>query len=333
MSTPNLLLLTGGTGFIGFHVLLKALAAGWTVRAAIRSLSKADSLAKHPKIVALGVPDKLSFVEVPDICAANAYDEAIKGATHVIHLASPLPSPFLDPLTGIYQPNINSVTALLNATLKAPTLKKLVITSSVFGNSPFPPDLSQRITADFRVPNLPGPFDSMMPAYWGGKIAATNAIDAFYKEKSPPYGLSVIYPGFVFGADKRALKAEDFMASTNRILLGVVTGHAADSPMPAGAVHVEDAATLHILALQDDAPRNIGSTIPHVFDEAWDAVAKHYPEAVKAGVLSKGSQPTIPVIWDASKTETDLGVKFQSWEDMVVDSVGQYLELSGKAKA
>ncbi|KAI1122306.1 putative cinnamoyl-CoA reductase [Nemania abortiva] len=331
--SSNILLLTGGTGFIGFHVLLRALADGWTVRAAIRSLSKSDSLAKHPKVVALGVPDKLSFVEVPDITAANAYDEAIKGVTHVMHLASPLPSPFLDPLTGIYQPNINSVTALLNASLKAPTLKKLVITSSVFGNSPFPPDLSQRINAEFRVPNLPGPFDSMMPAYWGGKIAATNAIDAFYKDNKPSYSLSVIYPGFVFGADKRALKVEDFMSSTNRILLGIITGQNAEGPMPAGAVHVEDAAKIHVLALKEDAPRNIGSTIPHVFDEAWDIAAKHFPEAVKAGVFTKGSQPTIPVVWDASQTEKDFGLKFQTWEEMVVDAAGQYLELSGKPKA
>ncbi|KAI0114134.1 putative cinnamoyl-CoA reductase [Nemania sp. FL0031] len=331
--SSNTILLTGGTGFIGFHVLLKVLEAGWTVRAAIRSLSKADSLAKHPKIVALGVPDKLSFVEVPDITAANAYDEAIKGVTHVIHLASPLPSPFLDPLTGIYQPNINSVTALLSATLKAPTLKKVVITSSVFGNSPFPPNPSQRIDAEFRVPNLEIPFDSMMPAYWGGKIAATNAIDAFYKEKKPSYSLSVIYPGFVFGTDQRALKTEDFMSSTNRILLGVITGHAADSPMPAGAVHVDDTANIHVLALKEDAPRNIGSTIPHVFDEAWDAVSKHYPEAVKSGVFTKGSQPTIPVVWDSTQTTKDLGITFKSWEDMVVDAAGQYLELSGKPKA
>ncbi|KAI1200980.1 putative cinnamoyl-CoA reductase [Nemania serpens] len=333
MLSSDCLLLTGATGFIGFNVLLKALEQGWSVRVAVRSPAQFESLANHPRIAALGVPERLSFVEVPDICDPNAYDEAIKGVTHVIHLASPLPSPSLDPLTGIYEPNVNSVAAILKATLAASSLKKLVITSSVFGNSPFPPVPTQHITAESRVLNLPGPFDSIVSAYWGGKIAATNSIDAFAKENNPSFDLSVVFPGFVFGLDKRALKLEDFFASTNRVMLGVVTGQVADDAMPAGAIHVEDAAELHMLALKEGAPRNIGATVPHVFDEAWEFAEKHFPAAVKAGVFTKGSQPTIPVNWDASQTERDFDFRFRTWEEMLVDGAGQYLELLGREKA
>ncbi|KAH8159285.1 hypothetical protein CIB48_g8967 [Xylaria polymorpha] len=331
MSSPKLLL-TGASGFIGFHVLLKALEEGWFVRAAVRSISKPGSLANHPKTRDSVESGRLSFVEVPDICDENAYEQAIKGVTHVIHLASPLPSPLLDPLTGIYEPNINSVKAILRAAVKEPSLKKLVITSSIFGNTPFPPNLSQHITPEFRVPNLPGPFNTMMPAYWGGKIAATNAIDTFANENNLSFDLSIVFPGFVFGKDERALKLEDFASSTNRIMLGVITGQASGSQLPAGATHVDDTAKIYMLALKDGAPRNIGSTVPHVFDEAWDIVAKHFPKAVETGVFTKGSQPTIPVNWDASQTERDFNIKFKTWEEMVVDAAGQYLELSGEEK-
>ncbi|KAI0399662.1 putative cinnamoyl-CoA reductase [Xylaria palmicola] len=331
------LLITGATGFIGFHVLLRALEEGWVVRAAVRSAAKSESISKHPKIADAGLASRLSFVEVPDICAENAYDEAIKGVTHVVHLASPLPSPFLDPLTGIYEPNIRSVNSILSAALKERGLKKLVITSSVFGNSPFPPDPTKHITADVRVQNLAGPFTSMMPAYWGGKIAATNAVDAWaasLKDTHPSLSLSVVFPGFVFGRDLRATGVDNFKASTNRILLALITGATAPAPMPAGAVDVHDAALVHILALRDDAPRNIGATVPHVFEDAWGFIAKHYPKAVESGVFTKGSQATIPVNWDASKTESDFpSFKFKSWEDMVVETAGQFLELSGKEKA
>ncbi|KAK6858407.1 NAD-dependent epimerase/dehydratase fum13 [Apiospora arundinis] len=88
------LLLTGANGFVGFKVLLNALEQGYTVRAAIRSMSKSDFLSKHPKVQALNASDRLSFVEVPDITNPKAYEEAVKDVTHVIHLASPLPSPF-----------------------------------------------------------------------------------------------------------------------------------------------------------------------------------------------------------------------------------------------
>ncbi|KAI0466983.1 putative cinnamoyl-CoA reductase [Xylaria cf. heliscus] len=332
MPSPNLLI-TGATGFIGFHVLLKALEEGWVVRATVRSISKSGVLADHPKIKGSTWSDRLSFVEVPDICDENAYEQAIKGVTHVIHLASPLPSPLLDPQTGIYEPNINSVNAMLRAAAKEPTLQKLVITTSALGNSPFPPDLSQRITAEFRVPNLPGPFNSTMSAYWGGKIAATNAIDTFVKENNPSFGLSVVFPGFVFGKDQRALKVEDVASSTNQLVLGFITGQDAEAPLPAGAVDIDDTAKIFVLALKDDAPRNIGSTMPHVFDEAWNIVTKHFPKAVETGIFTKGSRTTIPVKWDSSQTEQDFDFKFKSFEEMVVDIAGQYLELSGKEKA
>ncbi|KAI0973507.1 putative cinnamoyl-CoA reductase [Xylaria arbuscula] len=324
------LLITGATGFIGFKVLLTALQEGWTVRAAVRSASKADSLAKHPKVVALGGTDKLSFVEVPDICDEKSYEDAIKGVTHVIHLASPIPSPFLDPLTGIYEPNVKSAKAMLQAALKSPSLKKLVITSSNYANTPFPLDLSRTITPDFRVPDVPGPFDSMVPAYWAGKIAALNATDLFIKNNNPNFNVVLVFPGWVFGRDDRALSAKDFSSGTNRVLLGIITGKEGPEPRPSGVVHVSDAAKLHILALEEGAPRNIGSSISHVFDEAWEIVAKHFPKNVESGVLTKGSQPTIPIVWDSSQTKSHFNFKFQTWEDIVVDATSQYLELLAK---
>ncbi|KAI0197067.1 putative cinnamoyl-CoA reductase [Xylaria flabelliformis] len=330
MSSPTLLI-TGATGFLGFKVLLTALREGWTVRAAVRSASKADYLAHHPQVVAaLGSTNKLSFVEVPDICQEKAYEEAIKGVTHVIHSASPIPSPFLDPLTGIYEPNVKSTTAMLRCALESPCLKKLVITASTYGNSPFPPDPSRTITPDSRVPNMPGPFDSMVPAYWASKVAATNATDLFIENNKPAFDIVRVFPGWVFGRDDRALAVKQFFSSTNRILFGVLTGRKDPEPRPSGVVHVSDAAKLHVLALEEGAPKNIGATVPHVFDEAWEIVEKHFPKEVSSGVFTKGSQPTVPIVWDSSMTESHFKFKFQTFEDIVVDATNQYLELLAK---
>ena len=332
MSSPNLLI-TGATGFIGFQVLLGALQEGYTVRAAVRSSEKSKILSSHPKILALGVPDKLSFVEVPDICRDGAYDEAIKGVSYIIHHASPLPSPFLDPQTGIYEPNIKSVDTVLQSALHSPSVKKVIITSSVFANSPFPPDPTKEITAESRVPDVLGPHDAMLPAYRAGKIAALNATDRFVKEKQPSFAIVNVFPGFVFGWDDRALSVQEINAGTNRILLAAITGQTAKGPMPAGATHVSDAAKVHLLALKDGISKNIGVTTVHHFNDAWDIVEKHFPQAVANGIFTQGNQPTVPVNWNAHQTEVDLGFNFKSYEDMVVDVAGQYLELSGKEKA
>ncbi|KAK7936698.1 cinnamoyl-CoA reductase [Apiospora aurea] len=325
------LLLTGANGFVGFKVLLSALEKGYNVRAAVRSLSKSESLVQHPKIQVLKASDRLSFVEVPDITNQQAYEEAVKGVAYVIHLASPLPSPFLDPQTGIYEPNVKSVTSMLQAASQEPSLKKLIIASSVFANMPFPPN-GDKITPESRLADVPGPFDSMIPAYSAGKIGALNATERFVKENNPSFEVVNVFPGFVFGPDDRALEADDLMASTNRIMLGVVTGQEAPGPMPAGACHVYDVAKLFVQALNDGAPKNIGATVSHVFNEAWDIVKENFPHAVRSGIFTQGSQETIPIDWDAHQTEVDFGFKFKTWSDMVVDVARQYLELLGKAK-
>ncbi|KAK2598895.1 hypothetical protein QQS21_005637 [Conoideocrella luteorostrata] len=326
------LLITGATGFIGFKVLLEALEDGYTVRAAIRSSEKAKTLASHPKIISSGKANKLSFIEVPDITRDGAYDEAIEGVTYIIHLASPLPSPFLDPQTGIYEPNIKSVSTLLVSAFNEPSVKRVVITSSTFANTPFPPDPSQEITAETRVPDLPGPFDSMLPAYSAGKIAALNFTDRFIKEKKPSFTVVNVFPGFVFGRDDRALDVKELDAGTNRIVLATITGKSTHNPMPAGATHVDDVAKAHLAGLKEGFSGNFGVTKVHDFNDAWIAIQKHFPEAVADGTFKKGNQPTVPVNWNAHQTEIDLKFNFKTYEDMVVDVAGQYLELSGKKK-
>ncbi|KAK8058084.1 hypothetical protein PG994_008532 [Apiospora phragmitis] len=63
----------------------------------------------------------------------------------------------------------------------------------------------------------------------------------------------------------------------------------------------------------------------HVFNEVWDIVKEHFPNAVENGTFTQGTQETIP-------TELDFGFKFKTWDEMAADVAGQYLELLGKEK-
>ncbi|KAG9688781.1 cinnamyl-alcohol dehydrogenase, partial [Aureobasidium melanogenum] len=333
MVASPLILITGVTGFIGFRVLLDALEQGYTVRAAVRSAAQSDLLRTHPTLSALAFGDRLSFVQVPDLSVPGAYDQATKDVTYIIHLASPLPSPLLDPQTGIYEPTVKGTENMLSAALQTPSLKKLVITSSVFGNMSFPPNPWDKITPETRQPDLQGPFESMLPAYIGGKINALNAIDKFVKTHKPSFGIVNVFPGFVFGPDDKALNVGDLTAGTNKVLLPIFTGGIADSALPSGVAHVYDVAKVHMLALKTGVPCNLGVTQPHEFDDAWKIIEKHFPMSVTEGVFTQGRQPTVPVNWNAHKTEVALGIKFKTYEDIVVDVANQYLELSGKEKA
>jgi uncharacterized protein YbjT (DUF2867 family) len=88
MANDQFVLVTGGSGHVGFRALAFALQSGYRVRAAVRSPEKATQIKSAKSIQ--GYSDRLEFVMVPDIVADGAYEEAVKGVDYVLHVASPI---------------------------------------------------------------------------------------------------------------------------------------------------------------------------------------------------------------------------------------------------
>lgn len=332
MASSNLLI-TGVTGYIGFKVLLVAIETGYSVRAAVRSHSQAAAIVSHPKIKALAPGDKLSFVEVPNLVQDDAFDQAMKDITYAIHIASPLPLPNRDPQADIFEPTIKGAANFLASAHKVPSVKRVVITSSIVANMPFPPDATMEITAESRVPDFAKPATEVFPAYWAAKVATMNATDKFVRETKPAFTVVNVIPGFVYGKNDKALDTKGLLTGSNRLILAILLGQSFDIPRLAGAAHVDDVAKVHLLALKDDVKGDFGVTAPVVYDDAFEIVKKHFPKAVEDGVFTQGHQPSQVINWNAAKTEDVFQFKFKTYEDMVVDVAGQYLEFSGKEKA
>jgi len=119
---------------LGFLVLVHALQSSYSVRLAIRNGSKESIIHSAPSIIALKPsPDDLTFVEVPDILAPGAYDEAVKGVDYVIHCASPITSGITDTKllrAKIVDPAIRGTVGMLESAAKSASVKRVVITSS-----------------------------------------------------------------------------------------------------------------------------------------------------------------------------------------------------------
>jgi nucleoside-diphosphate-sugar epimerase len=115
--------ITGATGFIGAQITAFALRAGFNVKLSARREAQIDSLREAFKEFA----DRVEFVVVPDITKSGAFDAALQGTEHVIHVASPLAKPGEDLLT----PAVKGTTSVLESALKTPSIKKVVITASV----------------------------------------------------------------------------------------------------------------------------------------------------------------------------------------------------------
>jgi nucleoside-diphosphate-sugar epimerase len=75
MTTKPIVLVTGANGYIAGPVIEAFLKAGYAVRGTVRSKSSANTL-----VEALSqYKEDIEIVEVPDIIAPGAFDQAVKG--------------------------------------------------------------------------------------------------------------------------------------------------------------------------------------------------------------------------------------------------------------
>ncbi|KAI0320496.1 hypothetical protein OF83DRAFT_1027405, partial [Amylostereum chailletii] len=125
---PATVLISGINGYLGMWTVRKYLEAGYTVRGQVRSVAKSG---KYIKDTFASYGDKLELVEVADITAPGAFDEAVKGVDLVVHTASPFhlnaktPDEMIDPA-------LKGTLSILESIHKnAPSVKRVVLTSSI----------------------------------------------------------------------------------------------------------------------------------------------------------------------------------------------------------
>lgn len=349
--SQGLVLLTGGSGFIGFAVLLKALQQGYSVRAVVRSEVKAETIRSAKPIQPY--LSAVTFVIIPDFLAHGAFDEVLNGVDYVIHVAAGLPAPDMDYKDPeqvnerLIKPNYEFMQSFLHVAKKQPSIKRMVITSSAGAMVPQLWDTSdpdrptvlpiKPFSADAPPPQRPltGPFSCVNDAYHVSKALGLQQTLDFIATEAPHFSIINVMPTFTIGRKGLGQSLMDYLTSTNAFVLAPLLGFPLPHPYitPASACHIDDVAHVHVAALDPkiQGNRNFGISNDlreHVrFDDAKDIVRDRFPEAVQRGVFSlKGSAPTTPLPFDARATEEVFGVRFKSFEEAVVDMVSGFLE-------
>ena len=204
MGKPQLILLTGASGFLAAHVLNSLLRHGYSVRGTVRNEASASKVRKTHSHLLDGDDSRLSFAIVQDIVKPGAFDEAVKGVDGVIHTASPFQLQVENNERDLLEPALKGTTEILKAVQKnAPQVKRVVITSSFAsivdlsqGNRPGytysekdwnPVTYEQAKTADGET------------AYCASKTFAEKAAWNFVKTEKPNFDLAAICPPMVYG--------------------------------------------------------------------------------------------------------------------------------------
>ncbi|PTB69405.1 NAD(P)-binding protein [Trichoderma citrinoviride] len=338
----DLVLLTGATGMIGFKTLIELVKAGYTVRAAVRNQAGFERISSLKPLAPY--LSQVDSVIVPDITVPGAYDEAVKGVKYVVHVASPLASTTADTeeafQTETIQPAIQGTVGILESANKASGIEKIVITASVLSIASFQAlATGTKINEKTRATSTEGPFASSIFAYAASKALAYQATEKLIAEKKPAFSVVNIMPVFVIGRDDTVTDPANIAKGTNGLLMGPLLGQPRDQPLLGIAVHVDDVAKMHVLALAPHVKGNedylacAHPNEPIDWAESFEIVKRRFPEAYADGVFKFESVPrpvSVPVHVDSTKAEKELGFKFKSFEELTVSVVEHYLELIGR---
>jgi len=243
MSIPKrLVLITGGSGFIGGHCIIKCLAAGYRVRTTVRSLKREEELRATLRAANAVNLEDLSFVEA-DLNKDDGWAEAASDCTYVLHVASPFPAATPKNENELIEPARDGTLRVLRAARDAKVLR-IVITSSFAaihaGQTTAGPNkvFTEEDWTDIDAPGV--------SAYDKSKTLAEEAAWAFIRSEGDGLQLSVINPVLVMGP----VLAPDTSTSIeviSRLMGGTVPGC---PNLEFGVVDVRDVADLHLLAME-----------------------------------------------------------------------------------
>ncbi|KAJ5886204.1 uncharacterized protein N7473_008878 [Penicillium subrubescens] len=333
---PSHVLVTGSTGFIGAHVVDNLLARGFAVRGATRSAKKGEQMkAARPQYAS-----KLDFVVVEDFTNVGVFDAAMEGIDAVIHVASPF---FYDTTNNeqeLILPAINGVKSILAASAKPGSQVRRIVLTSSFASVV---DIDSNPSPDFTYTaahwnpltyeTAIDPESSSVVAYRGSKKFAELAAWEFVKNEKPQFDLVALCPPMVFGPVVHPVPNIEQLNESNAVLWSVAAGV---DPLPGVRVpawiDARDLAEAHVQALltpEAGGKRFIpASPEPFSYEYAADIMKETFDWA-NASVTSNykaGEKPHAPYGVDGQTVARELGVKYHSFRDTVVDFTKQVKE-------
>jgi nucleoside-diphosphate-sugar epimerase len=238
-------LVTGGSGFIGSHVILQLLSAGHTVRTTVRDLKR------EPEVRALlrqGGPEPGERVRffAADLMKDAGWKEAAAGSEYVMHIASPFPVHVPKDENELIVPAREGALRMLRAARDA-GVKRVVLTSSFAAVGYGHPEQTKPFDeADWTDLNGEG-----LTAYVKSKTLAERAAWELIAKEGGGLELAVVNPVGVFGPVLGADYATSILI-VQKMMDGAMPGV---PRLVIGGVDVRDVADLHLRAMVHPAAK------------------------------------------------------------------------------
>lgn len=240
--TQDIVLVTGGTGFIAQHCIIALLAKGYEVRTTVRSADRKAEVLKNLKEGGCEPGDRLSFF-VADLMADEGWADAMAGCSYVMHGASPTPSGNHATDDDWIKPAVDGNLRVLRAASFA-GVKRVVLTSAFGAVGVGHPAGHRRPFDETDWSDVSG---KVWP-YQKSKTMAEKAAWAFIEKEGRGLELSAVNPVAVMGP----VLGPDFSHST-RLVKNMLDGQKGNPNINSCFVDVRDVADLHWLAMTHPA--------------------------------------------------------------------------------
>ncbi len=322
-------LVTGGSGFVGSHVILQLLHAGHVVRTTVRSLTREQSVRAMLRDAGADASQRLTFFAA-DLERDDGWAEAVAGCDYVIHVASPIPAAAPKTEDDLIVPARDGVLRVLKAARDA-RVKRVVLTSSCgavyYGHPPQTEPFEETSWTNIR---------GEMSAYVRSKAIAERAAWDFMAAEGGALELAVINPAGIFGP----VLGADFSSSID-LVTRLMKGMPGCPRLYFGVVDVRDVADLHVRAMTNPAAKGerfiaVSGGVMSMLDIATLLKARLGDAAQKVptrqlpnwlvrfvALFDSTMRPLVPLLDNkrhatSAKAEHVLGWKPRSREDAIV---------------
>lgn len=236
-------LVTGGSGFVGAHVILQLVSAGHQVHTTVRNLNRESAVRDMLKAGGQEPGDRLSFLAA-DLEKDAGWDEAVNGCDYVMHVASPIPAHAPKHEDELIVPAREGTLRVLRAARNA-KVKRVVLTSSCgaiyYGH---PPQKAPFNETSWTIVN------GDLTAYVKSKALAERAAWDFMSREAQGLELSVVNPAGIFGP---VLGPDS--SSSIELIKRLMNGMPGAPRIYFGVVDVRDVADLHVRAMTHPAAK------------------------------------------------------------------------------
>lgn len=336
-------LVTGASGYMGSWIVRRLLEEGHTVRGTVRDPDKESGL-EHLHKLASDHPDRLTLVKA-DLLDDGVFDSPMQGCELVVHNASPfIIAGIKDPDRQLVQPALTGTRNVLRAVDDTPSVKRVVLTSSVaaiYGDAEEAERVPGGVFTEERW-NTTSSHDHQPYSY--SKTVAEREAWRIQQDQDR-WDLVTVHPGLVLGPSLTTASASTSLATMKQFADGTMLGGAPD--LYFGVVDVRDVAEAHVRAgftpeasgryvINADTVSlpQIGGILRRRFGEFYAfprmTVPKFLFQAIgpAVGYTRKFIDRNVgyPLAFDNTRSRTELGLSYRPPEDTIADHFQQMLD-------